>query len=365
LAKKARKQSAKANTAQRVRPKAPSRAVGKPPGWTRLRDEALLDVRMSDLGVSLCGSDMEARVARLYDELAQTNLRLRPHCWISEEWFSPDGVPGIAIPFYLAHPRLAKLENRQMFEVEGGATEWCMRILRHEAGHAVETAYRLSRRRKWQTMFGRASKPYPEFYRPKPYSRSYVLHLESWYAQSHPSEDFAETFAVWLNPTSAWQRRYQGWPAMKKIAYVDELMRGLACQPPLVRSRRQVDPLHRITKTLREHYAAKKDHYGIDLPAVYDRDLRRLFSDLPRDARRETAAAFLRRVGPRLRRSVAEWTGEHSYTVDQVLWEMITRCRQLQLRTNRPESRAIQDATVFLTVQTMNFVHSGHHRVAL
>ena len=351
--------------AQHARPKTPSRAAKKPRNWARLRDDALLDVRMSDLGVTLKGTDLEARVARLHDELTHQGIRLRPHCWISEEWFSPEGVPGIAIPFYLAHPRLAKLEHRQMFEVEGGSTEWCMRILRHEAGHALETAYRLSRRRKWQKLFGKATKPYPEFYRPKPYSRSYVLHLESWYAQSHPSEDFAETFAVWLNPNSAWQRRYQGWPAMKKIAYVDELMRELAGRPPLVRSRRHVDPLHRINKTLREHYAAKKEHYGIDLPAVYDRDLRRLFSDLPRDAQRETASAFLRRVGPRLRRSVAEWTGEHSYTVDQVLREMIARCRQLKLRTCRPEARAIQDATVFLTVQTMNFVHSGHRRVAL
>ncbi|MEZ6069819.1 MAG: putative zinc-binding metallopeptidase [Pirellulales bacterium] len=320
---------------------------------------------MCDLSVVIEGTQVEPRVDRLYEELARHNVRLRPHCWISEEWFSPDGIPGIAIPFYLAHPRLAKLEQRQMYEVEGGSHDWCMRILRHEAGHAVETAYRLGRRRKWQQLFGKASKPYPEFYRPKPYSRSFVLHLESWYAQSHPSEDFAETFAVWLNPNSAWRRRYKGWPAMKKIAYVDELMTELAGTAPPVRSRREVDPLHRLTKTLREHYTAKKEHYGVDVPAVYDRDLRRLFSDLPRDAKRETAAAFLRRIGPQLRSSVAEWTGEHSYTVDQVLRETIARCRQLQLRTNRPESRGIRDATIFLTVQTMNFVHSGHRRVAL
>ena len=26
------------------------------------------------------------------------------------------------------------------------------------------------------------------------------MHLDPWYAQSHPDEDFAETFAVWLTP---------------------------------------------------------------------------------------------------------------------------------------------------------------------
>ena len=122
----------------------------------------------------------------------------------------------IAIPFYLAHPRLEKLEEAQMLEVEGGEHEWCMRILRHEAGHAIDNAFRLRRRRQRQHTFGSPSQPYPEFYTPKPYSKSFVLHLDSWYAQSHPDEDFAETFAVWLTPNSEWRQRYAGWRALRK-----------------------------------------------------------------------------------------------------------------------------------------------------
>ena len=144
--------------------------------------------------------------------------------WLSEEWFSPDGVPGIAVPFYLAHPRLERLERRMMRNVEGGSAESAMRILRHEAGHAIDTAYRLRRRKRWREVFGPASLPYPDTYKARPGSRRYVQHLGEWYAQSHPCEDFAETFAVWLKPNSSWRRTYAQWPAFHKLEFVDELL---------------------------------------------------------------------------------------------------------------------------------------------
>ena len=333
--------------------------------WARLRDERLLDLRMSDLGLKIEGTVLESRVDQLYDELEKRRIRLRPHCWLSEEWFSPDGVPGIAIPFYLAHPRLMKLENHKMLEVEGGTREWCMQILRHEAGHTIDTAFRLHRRLSWRQVFGKSSQPYPEYYHPKPYSKSYVLHLDSWYAQSHPSEDFAETFAVWLRPDSDWRRRYAGWPALKKLEFVDQLMSELADQTPPVRSRKKIESLSQLKITLREHYDAKQARYAAEYPDFYDRDLRRLFSVSAPGGQQELAASFLRRIRPEIRRTVAYWTGEYQYTIDQVLQEMISRCRQLKLRLDRPEDSAKQDATILLTVQTMNYLHGGHHRVAL
>ena len=142
---------------------------------------------------------------RLYTELEQRGITFRPHVWLAEEWFSPDGIPGIAMPFYLAHPRLERLERRIMREAEGGNSRWLMRILRHEAGHALDNAYRLRRRKCWREVFGPASLPYPHRYRARPGSRRYVHHLGEWYAQAHPTEDFAETFAVWLKPRSNWR----------------------------------------------------------------------------------------------------------------------------------------------------------------
>ena len=338
---------------------------GRQPRWAILPDDELLDLRMCDLGVTTAGTPLEQRIRQLYSELKERGLRFRPRCWLSDEWFAPDVVPGIAIPFYLAHPRLAKLEDRQMLEVEGGTKTWCMQLLRHEAGHALETAFRLSRRPRWKKIFGDASAPYPNHYSPKPFSRDYVLHLDWWYAQSHATEDFAETFAVWLKPGSQWRRRYRKWPVLKKLEYVDELMGQLTGKPPYAKSRALVAPLHRIDHTLREHYDAKQRRYGSVYPDFYDRDLDRLFSDAPEHAKHPSAATFLRSVRRPVRKLVASWTGEYSYTIDLVLKEMISRCRERNLRIVQAPEGVKLELAIWLTKQTMSHVHSRQHRLAI
>ena len=331
----------------------------------RLSDDALLDMRLCDLPLRIQETNLQNRVEQLYDELESRGLKFRPHVWLSDDWYSPDGIPGIAIPFFLAHKRLARLERKQLLEVEGGTQEWCMKILRHEAGHALDTAFRLRRRRKYRELFGKVSQPYPKYYRPEPNSKRYVMHLDMWYAQSHPVEDFAETFAVWLKPRSRWRSRYRDWPALKKLEYVHDLMHELKGEKPLVRSRIHVDSLRTLRTTLRDHYQKKRQHYGVDHPSFYDRDLFRLFSDDLTLDRRPTAATFLRKCRTELRRAVSHGTGEYPYTVDQILSEMISRCRELKLRLRNSEDQTLRDATVLLTVQTMNYLHAGHHRIAM
>ncbi len=333
--------------------------------WANWPDEKLLDMRMCDLQLEIQGTDLEKRIEHLYKELEDRGLRFRSFFWLSDDWFTPDGVTGVAIPFYLAHPRLARLELNQMFEVEGGNPEWCLRILRHETGHAIDNAYLLRRRRRRQKLFGKSSKVYPEHYTPKPYSKSFVMHLDSWYAQSHPDEDFAETFAVWLDPQSMWRERYAGWPVLKKLQYIDQLMHEISNRNPLVAPKRHVDPVPRLSKTLREHYQKKRRHYGLEHPNFYDRDLRRLFSNSQEFKGNMTAASFLGRHRKEVRRKVARWTGEYQYTIDQVLQDMIDRSRELNLRLANNEDQTKLDFTVLLTVQTMNYLHSGRHRLAL
>lgn len=335
------------------------------PQLDELKDEELLDVRLCDLPVRLSGTVLEERAERLHEELAERGLRFRPHAWLSEEWFCPDGVAGFAIPFYLAHPRLMKLERAQMLEVEGGTEKECLRIMRHEAGHALSNAFRLHHRRRWRELFGRFSAPYPDYYQPNPNSRDYVLHLGAWYAQAHPAEDFAETFAVWLAPGSRWQRRYVSWPAMRKLRYVDELMQELAGKRPPVNGREEVEPLSRITKTLREHYRRKRHHYSFQWPAYYDRDLKRTFSAEARHAAHQSAVSLLKRHRRELRHLVADVTGVHHYTVDQLLKSMIDRCKTLRLRVPLREQEAKQRAMIMLTAYTMNIVHAGYHRIPL
>src|SRR5213079_1773604 len=171
--------------------------------WANYTDEQLLDLRLCDLGVKIEGTELEDRIARLNGELTERGFVFRPHFWLSHGWFTPDGTAGVAMPFYLAH-------------------------LRHEVGHALDNVYRLHFRKRYKQLFGSWSVKYPEFYDPKPYSKSYVQHLDMWYAQSHPAEDFAETFAVWLRPSSRWKTRYRDWPALRKLEYVDELMKEIA-----------------------------------------------------------------------------------------------------------------------------------------
>jgi putative zinc-binding metallo-peptidase len=337
----------------------------KPLDWTTFSDEKLLEVRMSDLKLTIEGTDIEARIAEINAELDARGLTFRPFYYLSDEWFTPDGVPGIAIPFYLAHPRLAKLELKEMLEVEGGDPESSLRILRHEVGHAIDNAYGLRRRPTRRRLFGNPAIEYPEYYTPKPYSKSFVQHLDHWYAQSHPDEDFAETFAVWLDPHSMWGPRYAGWPAQRKLEYMDRLMRELAKTRPRVKSMRRLDPLPRLKKTLGEHYRAKREHYGLDHPDFYESDLRNLFSDAPQYAKNPSAARFVRRIRREVRSTVASFTDSYQYTIDQLLEKIIERCRELNLRLTEPEDATKIDFMVFLTVQTMNYLHSGRHRVAL
>lgn len=336
------------------------------PEWLYYSDHDLLDLRFCDLEVSIRGSVLEARIGKLYEELDRRGIRFRPHCWLSEEWFSPDGIPGIAIPFFLAHPRLAKLEARQMFEVEGGSENWCMQLLRHEAGHAIDTAFRLHRRRRWRQLFGRFGRTYPLQYTPNPMSKNFVLHLDWWYAQSHPAEDFAETFAVWLRPKSRWRKEYGEWPVVRKLQYVDELMKSIAGKGAPVRSRRHVEPLSSNRKTLRRHYEEKRESYGVNIPEVYDGDLIRLFPDAPPEAgRRRSAAAFLSRIKADLCMLCSRGTGQHPYVIAQVVQEMAQRCREMKLHLARPEQEARVDVAIFIAIQTLNYVHEIRHRVAL
>ena len=242
-----------------------------------------------------------------------------------------------------------------------------MRILRHESGHAIDNAYRLRRRRRRQQLFGKPSQPYPQHYTPKPYSKSFVLHLERWYAQSHPDEDFAETFAVWLTPKSSWRQRYAGWPALRKLEYVDDLMESSPARRPPVRRA----PRRRSAPHAPQDAARALPREALALRArqpreFYDRDsalrlLRRSGVRQPSQARRRSCAAR----APSSVARCASSRASYQYTIDQVLEDMIERCRELNLRLTARRPRPCSTSRIVLTVQTMNFLHSGRHRVAL
>ncbi|MCB0346357.1 MAG: putative zinc-binding metallopeptidase [Bdellovibrionales bacterium] len=329
-----------------------------------MSDAQLLKLRFCDLGVSIEGSVLERRISILHQELDQRGIRFKPHCWLSSEWFAPEDVPGIAIPFYLADPRLRQLEKRQVYEVEGGSQEWCMKLLRHEAGHALDTAYQLYRKKQYRQTFGRASLPYPEHYTPRPNSRSFVLHLDLWYAQAHPVEDFAETFAVWLRYPKRWKVRYRGWKALAKLESVDQMMNEIAGRKALVTSRAKVDPISRLGMTLEEHYEKKRQRFGLIDKAFYDAELRRLFRT-DDDKGGVPAAAFLRRKRVQLRSIIARWTGEYPYTIDQILQQMIERSKALELRAVGEDEELFREALTMLSVQVTSNVLAGRRKIPI
>lgn len=340
------------------------RRTPRKPEWENLPDEALLDLRFADLGLELRGSPIEPLIDRLYRELAARDLKLRPHFWISTEWFTPDGIPGIAVPFYLTHPRLAALDKRMMRGTLAETPAFSLRVLRHEAGHALENAYRLRQFPPVEEIFGPSSRRYPRYYSPRPYSRSFVRNLGQGYAQSHPDEDFAETFAVWLTPKRAWKTAYAGWAALEKLRFMDRLMEDLAGVIPPVENRRVIEPTSALNQTLRTHYRRQRKHFRLDVPEV-DRGLRSVFRESAAPRATMTADVFLRKIRSKLSRRVSELSGEPKHRVDRVVDEMIFRSRHLKLKVS-PSRLPVKDGVPFaLTRHAMRFLRAGLYRIAV
>jgi hypothetical protein len=330
-----------------------------PATWAALGDDELLEKRISHLGLKLEATELQPLIQQLYDELAAKGQVFMPPCHVGDEWFVPVGIPAIFVPFFLVNERLRKLERKMILEVEGETPEWFMKLMRHEAGHAYSYAFQLYKKKRWQQTFGLASTEETEFYRPRPYSRSYVVHLDDWYAQSHPDEDFAETFAVWLTPGLDWRERYKGWGALQKLEYVDELMRSLAGKPPVHQPAYRVADYDFLNVKLKNHYAKKRKLYEDSYPDFYDNDLRNLFAAGPDVPGRIKASMYLRHRRRQLMESVCQWTNENKYRVNKLLSRLIERCNQLDLHVKAEDHQLDLRVSAYVTTLVMNFLFTG------
>jgi hypothetical protein len=350
-----------------------SPTTGTPPAepeWVDYSDEQLLELRISDLKLRIPGTELESHIQTFYQELDDRKIAFKPVCYLGDEWFCPEGAAAIAIPFYLAHPRLKKLEEHMMMEVEGGTEIWCLRLLRHEMGHVMNHAYLLEQRPEWQKVFGSTSIDYSEYYRARPYSKRFVRHLEDWYAQSHPEEDFSETFAIWLTPGLDWRQKYRGWKALAKLEYVDRLMQELAGQPPKKISRAKMSEASRLRSRLKYYYLKRKRLYAQDFPDFFDADLRRLFIDAaarsvaPPSTERATerAAGFLRRNRKLILEAVSVWTGEPKFTISRLLKSLTQRCADLDLRLRGDAAQASVQITAYLATLAAHYRLTGRFK---
>jgi len=319
---------------------------------------ALYERRISDLGLSISGTPIEALVERLYAELAAKRLAFRPPVYLSDEWGCPDGTPLIGVPFYLADPRLRRIEEEHVGSVEGERDS--MQFLRHEAGHAFNYAYRLYDRADWRRIFGPYSRPYTDRFRADPFSREHVRHILGWYAQKHPDEDFAETFAVWLTPGRDWRAEYARWPALAKLEYVDRVMAEVGAVPPPPTPAPTSDdvPVEAMHYSVADHYRALDERLPIEDERHFDGDLRNIFAEAADAPSGEAAADFLRGHRREIVGRIAYWTGESPIVVRAFIDFLVQRAGTFELRVSGRDASTLIELTAFATAVVMNYRHT-------
>jgi hypothetical protein len=319
----------------------------------------LLSQRISELGLKLEGSPIERYVADLYRELEAKGLkRFRPPTYLTDEWGCPDEEPIIGIPFYLADAKLARLE-KEIDDVED-AREIRM-YLRHEAGHAFNYAYKLYETPEWRERFGPFNRPYRDRYKPVPFDRSFVRHMEGWYAQKHPDEDFAETFAVWLTPRSNWRKRYNGWGAMKKLLYMDRTVHKLGDADPVIAHGDTDITVDEMDQTVGEFYQRALDQQLSPGELPLDSDLSDIFNVSKRRRKNVRPAVDLLRENRKvLIDKVNYWTGVQRPLVKRLVETIETKASDLGLRADvKCEREYLTEVTVYATALAMNYITRG------
>ncbi len=331
-------------------------------GWETVRLE-LLNTKISDLGLRLEGSPVEPYTRRVLNELEFRGIRFRPEFYLTDIWGCPDKVPVIGIPFYLADPRLIRLEAEQSGEIEDGRE--IMMYLRHEAGHAVNYAFRLWRKPGWRETFGAFSRPYPRTFRPDRGSRAFVRHLETsaygrMYAQRHPDEDFAETFAVWLTPRSRWRERYRLWPALKKLTYVDGLIKGIRDETPRICRGGLLSPVATLNIRLIRFYGLRAERYRKAAQGYVDDRLGQVFPAYRGKAAVRPAAAFLREHHRDLLELIVLWSGLNDEEAGAILKKLEHRAEALGLEFPRNRRlRKLMDIAALGTALAMDYSYTG------
>lgn len=321
------------------------------------RQRELLSQKISDLSLKIQGTRLETLIQELYQELDKAGISFKPKTYLSDEWGCPHKVPVIGIPFYLANPELSKLEG-ELTGIEAEDEEEVMMYLRHETGHAFNYAYRLYRKPKWRQLFGKFSQPYQDDYQPLPFSTKFVRHLTCWYAQKHPDDDFAETFAVWLTPGSDWQTQYAETTAMAKLMYIDKIVRKYGHRPPVITDEKPDMPVHEMTMTVDNWYKdyGNSTSLSINLHRTLNNDLRRLFP-----AKQGQPAVDLLKVNyKQLVMELNHWTGINRKLIRGLIDELIKRTQSLDLKVD-PEQQVIQmlSVSIFITALVMNYLHHG------
>ena len=312
---------------------------------------SLLSTRICDLGLAIEGSTLEKLVQQLYRELEQKKiLKFHPGVYLTDEWGCPSGEPVIGIPFYLARADVAQVEKENN-DIESARE--IMMYLRHEAGHAFNYAYKLHRTPEWKQLFGPYRRPYRENYRPVLFSKDYVRYLPGWYAQKHPDEDFAETFAVWMTPRSNWRKKYRGWGALAKLQYMDRIARDLGNVEPLRKRGTPDITSAEMEMTVGEFYRNSTDQVPL-LDVTQDGDLAAMFNASKKSKSAQPAEIFLREHRKTIVDHIARWTALQRPAVKKLMESIEKRSGELRLMIDKKkEAEYLSEITVFATTLVM------------
>lgn len=324
--------------------------------WDEERAEVLAQ-KISELPLRIEGTILENKINQLYKELEDKGLVFRPSCYLTDEWGCPDGIPIIGIPFYLADNKLSRIEEEYTENLE--TEEEIIIYLRHEAGHAFNYAYELYDTEEWHTVFGPFSRPYVEDYKPNPLSKKYVKHMQGWYAQKHPDEDFAETFAVWLTPGMNWKRKYAGWEALKKLEYIDRMVKEFGSQQPKTAELEQDEPVSDLKESILEYYerTTRKGYPKIisQLGTILDGDLREIF-EASAEATYKPAHEFILANRHTFRNSVHYWTGTSIQLIRSLIQFLAERARKAEIFYDpAKEQQYLLQFSAFLLTLAMNY----------
>jgi hypothetical protein len=231
--------------------------------------------------------------------------------------------------------------------------------LRHEAGHCFNYAHKLYETEEWKKLFGDYNRPYREDYKPQPFSKKYVVHISGWYAQKHPDEDFAETFAVFMTPGSDWEARYKGWGALKKLQYMKSVVERLGNGPPLVNLEERDLDVDQMEETVLDHYRlrALEEKVDVQLGEHLDQDLCNLFEDPKEGA--PGAAMLLRAERQDMLESVTQYSGVSRAVVKSLLDHLLERTQALGLTVELDQAKEyVMRFTSLLTALSMNFLYT-------
>jgi hypothetical protein len=166
---------------------------------------------------------------------------------------------------------------------------------------------------------------------------------------------------VWLTPRSNWRVRYKGWPAFRKLRYVDAVVRRVRDQEPVVPSEILDVTVEDMKLTVEQFYRRWARRNGAAVNVALEADLADIF--IAGGRRRKNvrpAADLVEEQRLPLTDKITYWTGVKRPVVRALVERMIRTCRErnLVVDTTR-ETASMVELTVYGTTLAMNYLTRG------